>query len=72
MYNEKRRIEHDNNQQIKFNKHMKDFCDKYLQDEEMWEFETLSIFLNNNPFKKVYTKIKKFEDVKNGDNWSGV
>ncbi|HBJ1650887.1 TPA: DNA polymerase III subunit alpha [Clostridium botulinum] len=68
LYNNKRRKQFESTKQIKFDKHMSDFCEKYLKDEEMWEFETLSIFLNNNPFIKAYENIKKFEDVDNGDN----
>lgn len=68
LYNNKRRVVCEKTKQDKFNKHMTEFCDKYLQNEEMWEFETLSIFLNNNPFIKAYDHIKKFEDVNNGDN----
>lgn len=42
------------------------FIDKYLQDEDLWEFETLSIFVTNNPFEKVYKKIKPFNEVEEG------
>lgn len=30
---------------------VKSFQDKYMQDEHMWEFETLSMFLTSNPIK---------------------
>ena len=44
---------------------MTDFEEKYLQNQDIWEFETLSIFLKNNPFKMAYefiTPIKQTED----------
>lgn len=68
LYNNKRRKEFENNKQQKFKDHMSLFCDKYLKDESMWEFETLSIFLSDNPFVKAYENIKKFEDIDNGEN----
>ena len=46
---------------------MQDFVDKYLQNEQFWEYEALSIFINNNPFeKKVYQYITPFEEVQDG------
>ena len=48
--------------------YIKNFSNKYLQDENMWEFETLSIFLSNNPFKDIYEKLTNFEDVEENNN----
>ena len=39
-----------------------------LQNEDMWEFSTLSIFLNENPFKEIYSKLKNFNEIEDGDN----
>jgi DNA polymerase-3 subunit alpha len=66
LYNEKRTIEYKKNQEVKYNKHMQDFVDKYLQNEKFWEFEALSIFINDNPFEKVYEYITPFEEVEDG------
>ena len=53
-------------QQEKFKAHMKEFEDKYLQNEQYWEFDALSIFITNNPFEKAYEYLTPFEDVENG------
>jgi len=36
-----------------------------MQDEEMWEFETLSIFLTYNPFNDVSKYLTSYEDANN-------
>jgi DNA polymerase-3 subunit alpha len=66
IYNEKRAVEYKKMQVEKYNKHMQDFVDKYLQNEKFWEFEALSIFISNNPFEKVYEYITPFEEVEDG------
>lgn len=50
--------------------YIKTFAEKYLQDEDLWEFETLSTFINNNPFDEVYEDITPFNEIENG--MSGV
>ena len=40
--------------------------EKYLQNEKFWEFEALSIFINDNPFKDIYNYITSFEEVEDG------
>lgn len=67
IYNNKRKEKFLQEQQIKFNKHMQDFINKYLQDEMFWEFETLSIFINNNPFEKIYNIITPFNEIKDNE-----
>jgi DNA polymerase-3 subunit alpha len=66
LYNQKRQVEFKKQQEQKYNKHMQDFVDKYLQNEQFWEYEALSIFINNNPFEEVYQYITPFEDVQDG------
>lgn len=66
LYNNIRKQKFDKEQETKYNKHISNFKDKYLADKEMWEFETLSIFLNNNPFAKIYDKLRNFEDIEDG------
>ena len=41
-------------QNIKYKKYMSGFQNKYAKDEYMWEFETLSMFLTNDPLKDAY------------------
>lgn len=39
-------------------------CEKYLADEQFWEFHALQIFINNNPFEQAYKFItRQFDDV---------
>lgn len=66
LYNQQKRIDFFQKQKIKKDKNMKEFSDKYLQNEDMWEFETLSMFLTNNPFKEAYKYVKPFVDIENG------
>ena len=63
-YNNVRKVEYIKQQNEKKNKHLKEFVEKYLGNQELWEFETLSIFLENNPFEKAYQFITPIEDCK--------
>ena len=55
-----------NNHKTKKEQFINDFIDKYLKDEYMWEFETLSMFLTKNPLKEASKYITPWEDVENG------
>ena len=67
LYNIEKEKEFNKNQEEKFNKSMQVFCDKYLQNENLWEFEALSVFINKNPFVEAYQYIKKdFNEVEDG------
>ena len=71
LYNNERRKEFEILQQEKHKKSMSEFCDKYLKNEDFWEFEALSVFIKYNPFVEAYQYIRKqFEDIEDGD--SGV
>lgn len=59
---EKLFIEEQNN---KYKKHMAEFQDKYARDEYMWEFDTLSMFLTNDPLKDAYKHTKTDWDMVN-------
>ncbi len=63
-YNSIRKVEYNKQQKEKRNKCLKEFIEKYLSDQDLWEFETLSIFLENNPFEKAYQYITPIEDCK--------
>jgi DNA polymerase-3 subunit alpha len=47
-----------------------EFKDKYLQEEDMWEFDTLSMFITNDPFERYNSTIRPIEDVK--ENQEGI
>lgn len=55
-------------QDEKYKKHMISFREKYAKDEYMWEFETLSMFLTNDPLQDAYKHTKVDWDlVNNGE-----
>lgn len=58
-YNKIRRDIYMERQQEKYQIYMKAFYEKYAKDEYLWEFDTLSMFITNDPLKDAYqfTKI---------------
>ena len=48
-------------------KYIDEFTLKYLQEEFMWEFETLSMFITYNPLKEAYKYVTPWDDVDSGD-----
>ena len=68
VYNQKKKAQFDEEQKIKFNKHMAEFKQKYAQDEFLWEFESLSMFITHNPLQEAYSLIgTEWDDVASGD-----
>lgn len=65
-YNRLKRVQFDENAKIRFQKYI-DKNKKYLENEDFWEFETLQVFIHNNPFDAAYTFLTPFEDVQDGD-----
>lgn len=68
LYNEKKRIIYIEKEKQKKKKQIQDFKTKYLEDPEMWEFETLSVFLTHNPFSEVSKILTPFDEVENSNN----
>lgn len=69
QYNNIRKIQFDNEQKEKLKKHLREFQQTYATDEYMWEFNTLSMFLTNDPLKEAYEYIsEKIEDASSGDD----
>lgn len=67
LYNKFRKREFEELQKEKYEKSISDFQEKYLQNEEFWEFEALSVFINRNPFVEAYKYIRKpFEEIEDG------
>lgn len=66
-YNAKREeiFELENSQKLK--EYQAQCNEKYLQNEEFWEFEALQIFINENPFDSAYNFLTPFDEVENGD-----
>lgn len=66
-FNDLKRKEFDKVQEERLQKHI-DSNNKYLENEQFWEFEALQIFINDNPFDKAYQYMEKqFEDVPLGE-----
>ena len=67
-YNKKKKELFDMQQEERFQKYIDECNDKYLQNEEFWEFEALQIFIKDNPFEQAYSYMsQQFEDVLDGD-----
>ena len=65
-YNKKRLGEFNTNAEIRFKKFVEE-NNKYVEDERFWEFQTLQVFINNNPFDAAYEYLTPFEDIVDGD-----
>lgn len=65
-YNRLKQIQFNDNQNVRFQKYI-DENKKYLEDEQFWEFETLQVFINDNPFDAAYTFLTPFEDIPDGE-----
>ena len=65
-YNRLKKIQFEENQKVRFQKYIDD-NKKYLEDEQFWEFQTLQVFINDNPFDAAYTFLTQFEDVSDGE-----
>lgn len=67
LYNKQKEKEYLEQQDEKFNTSMNEFAEKYLQNEKFWEFDALSVFINNNPFVEAYKYIQTpFDEVDEG------
>lgn len=68
LYNEKRKAQFDKEQETRFKSHMNSFRLQYAQDEFLWELQSLSMFVTNNPLQEAYDLIgTEWDDVPNGD-----
>lgn len=65
-YNRLKKIQFEENQKVRFQKYIDD-NKKYLEDEQFWEFQTLQVFINDNPFDAAYTFLTPFDDVPDGE-----
>ena len=65
-YNRLKEEDFNQKQETRYQKYIEE-NNKYLEDEQFWEFQTLQVFINDNPFDAAYTFLIPFEDVENGD-----
>lgn len=61
-YNKLKKEQFNDSQEIRFQKYI-DENKKYLEDEQFWEFQTLQVFINDNPFDAAYKFLTPFEDI---------
>lgn len=65
-YNQYKKEKFLEEQKQKEEKYLNEFKEKYMDAPEMYEYETLSIFINGNPFENVKHYFKPFDDYEDG------
>lgn len=65
-YNRLRKKEFDERQTKRYEKYIEE-NKKYLENKDFFEFETLQVFINNNPFNSAYNYLVPFEDIEDGE-----
>ncbi|WP_186445723.1 DNA polymerase III subunit alpha [Paenibacillus cremeus] len=66
LYNDGRKVLHNEQARVKREKYINDYREKYMDSPEMYEYETLSIFINGNPFDSVSHFFKPFDEYEEG------
>lgn len=66
VYNQRKLEKEKVDFELKKEKKLQESYDKYLQNEDVWEFETLSTFITNNPFKEIYRELRRFDELEEG------
>lgn len=68
LYNDIRRKDFNDKEDERSKTFMNEFYLKYAQDEELWEFQSLSMFLTNSPIEEGYSITQTYwDDVASGD-----
>ena len=69
IYNQKKETIFKQEQDERYRKYIEECNEKYLQDEQYWEFETLEFFISDeNPFEQAYDILPEFDDVPIGED----
>lgn len=69
IYNQKKEAIFKQEQEERYRKYIEECNEKYLQNEEYWEFETLEFFISDeNPFEQAYDILPEFDDVPIGED----
>jgi DNA polymerase-3 subunit alpha len=69
LYNKKKEAVFKQEQEERYRKYVEECNEKYLQDEQYWEFETLEFFVSDvNPFEQAYDILPEFDDVPVGED----
>ncbi|WJJ55297.1 hypothetical protein QB910_000053 [Dabrowskivirus KKP3916] len=66
LYNEYKRVKHEDEQRTKQEAKRNEFRKKYMQTPEMFEYQTLSIFLNGHPLDGYEDVFLDFAEADNG------
>jgi DNA polymerase-3 subunit alpha len=68
LWNDHKRMLFEAEQDEKYTKHMSDFEEKYMGSPEMYEYNTLSVFISDHPFKGLPEKyLKPFSSFEDGE-----
>lgn len=68
IYNAKRKEQFDAEQKAKYTKHMQSFKEQYAQDEYLWEFQSLSMFVTDNPLQEAYDRLGvEWDEIPDGE-----
>lgn len=72
LFNEFKLKEFEEKEMERLKQHRIDFKEKYMSNKEKWEFDTLSIYLTENPLEKGLNLIKSFEEYNDGDRITSI
>lgn len=72
IYNKYRKQEYDEDIKLRYKKEKDIFVQKYMQKYDLWEFETLSMFVTENPFDEVLKYVPDFNSTPNGSQTTVV
>lgn len=68
LYNQKKEAVFKKEQEERYKKYVAECNEKYLKDEQYWEFETLEFFVSDeNPFEQAYELLPDFDDISVGE-----
>lgn len=67
VYNEYKLNEYNMKEKERYEKHVKEFRQKYGKNKDFWEYSYLSMFLTHNPLEKYEKMLKSIEDANIGD-----
>lgn len=68
IYNQKKKEIFDKEEDSKYRKKIQEFKEKYATDEFLWEFQSLSMFLTDNPLEKAYELIGiQWDEIEDGN-----
>lgn len=69
IYNQKKKTAFEQEQQGKYKKFMQEFKKQYAEDEFLWEFQSLSMFITDNPLQDAYDAIGlEWDDIADGSD----